>query len=404
MKTLTRLFNIWWLHCLTLAYMTATLGVRVRRRLPTPPVAPAPIAPPRDDAYHRVQPFKLPFDALTVPPQMSESDRRRLKDDDGATLFYDIFARNNELIAILANNIYLPLRDLPPAESRLFDYDRLKITRAGTPLNLKRRIAPPTSSETQSARIQIYEFDFPLGAHQVECDFNGLKRRFKIAHRRLEKTAFLAHSTLFKKDYNLAKRFYDYHRAQGVESFIWYRNGVLEADARARAQADFGADALFVDWPFAYWRFHFDQPELNRNQEHHAQPAQLAHAFYKYAKPLFEYVMFTDFDEYISATKPTLRQTLLDAPECDLYILRNRWCKTLVAQRARRRSTPPLEFISKCRARTRPASAASSCSKPRLKRTSTSIATASRRAELTRPTKFCISPTSILPPIACSPS
>ena len=104
---------------------------------------------------------------------------------------------------------------------------------------------------------------------------------------------FLTLATLFQNDYTIFPLFYNYYKSQGVSHFYMYYNGVITKQIKDFF-AKYSSDIVtLIEWNFHYWNPRtFKYP-------HHAQPAQIHHAIYRYGKSMSEYMISCDLDEYL---------------------------------------------------------------------------------------------------------
>jgi hypothetical protein len=96
----------------------------------------------------------------------------------------------------------------------------------------------------------------------------------------------------------------------------------------------YGSDNVtLIEWNFHYWNPRtFKYP-------HHAQPAQMHHAIYRYGKSISEYVIFCDLDEYlhipVSKNKDnacvgvTLKEYIENYNDIDIFGFCNIWATTV---------------------------------------------------------------------------
>jgi len=151
----------------------------------------------------------------------------------------------------------------------------------------------------------------------------------------------LALTTLFKKDYKLFPLFYSYYKQQGVEHFYMYYNGIITPEIKKTCDYK---DVTLIQWNFKYWNTIGDNPlsaeksciqrtgppESHRYRHmHHAQPAQMHDAIYKYGKDQYAYMIFCDLDEYLYIKNYTLLTYILNNPEIDVFGFCNFWSNTL---------------------------------------------------------------------------
>lgn len=108
-------------------------------------------------------------------------------------------------------------------------------------------------------------------------------------------------STLFKDDYLLFTKYYEYYKALGVNRFYMYYNGIVTPEIAAIFDKP---DVILVEWNYTY-RCHHN----NKYFAPIAQIMQMNAALYKYGKPECEYMAFCDLDEYMYIPSDTTTST-----------------------------------------------------------------------------------------------
>jgi len=147
---------------------------------------------------------------------------------------------------------------------------------------------------------------------------------------------FLAVTTLFKHDHRLFPLFYNYYKEQGVDHFFMYYNGVITEEIKKVFDKP---DVTLVEWNFHYWNTH------GVKYIHHAQTGQMHHALYKYAKDVYDYMIFCDLDEYLHIPKNkciteiapnseeyidnTIRKFITNNPNIEVFGFCNFWSDTI---------------------------------------------------------------------------
>ena len=231
-------------------------------------------------------------------------------------LFFDMFYKNNKLYLILpiyADPIY--------ADPIYSDPIQIKINNTLLHLTDKK-----VNDSGEPAMVYIYDCH---NVYHKECQndyievtviFNNITRKYSLQHIKTERKIDLALTTLFKDDYNIFPIFYDYYTKQGVSHFFMYYNGVSTPKIK-QVLLRF-PNVTLIDWNFQYWT-------KTCKYEHHAQPAQLNHALYRYGKDICEYMIFCDLDEYLYIPKCSLKEKVLANKEIDTFGFCNKWAKTL---------------------------------------------------------------------------
>lgn len=244
-----------------------------------------------------------------------------LKIKDEKFLYFDCFARNKELILILPS--YYEFPEL---------YKDLYVSFGNQQLSLKESII---YEKNEGVIILIYFFDFDVNSFyniDIECTKLNLKTNLNIFHKGIPKTDDLYVSTLFKNDIYLIPNWINHYKNLGFNKFILYCNHPLEKInsliekckniiVEKFKDVNLEQDILFLEWNFNY--FNKDNIEFTNNiplsqYVHHAQPAQINHCLWKYSKPLTNYYLNLDLDEYLLLNGD---QTLNE----DCYIFEGEW-------------------------------------------------------------------------------
>ena len=266
---------------------------------PWVPKCSQPIHPPQHAHYHRVQPFPL-------PNSKEEWDERE------TFLFYNIFARNNELFLVHTRQDHQAFN---------ITYEDIEIT-----MNQQKLVVQEKIESQDRVTIIVYRFDYPFSEHQVVVACKGITKLFTISHVYLTQTGMLLHTTQFQDNHFMLPMFYDYYTKQGVENFVWYYNGVW--NERLRQRYSFRDNVIILNWPYAY---RYKGLPLGQN-------AHMLHALYKYGKPSYAYIGFCDLDEYIHTEESNLRQYILRNPGYLFYNFFNCWSWVLTLRNPRRKN------------------------------------------------------------------
>jgi len=213
---------------------------------------------------------------------------------DLSYLFVDIFCRNNQLICI------------SPIKIKPFIYS-LTISVNGRLLTDYKKILHSHAFYTIVYPIYNVHTDTQV---TVDVVFNNIRKKFILHHRICRPSMGIIHSTLFKDDSFLLNNFIHYHEKQGVEHFFMYYNkkDALEYPSKP--------NVTVIHWDFPY-------------PNNYAQKAHLVHALYKYGKPMSQYILFNDLDEFTYIPNLTLKQLIIDKPGYSAYMFLNVWCDTI---------------------------------------------------------------------------
>ena len=223
---------------------------------------------------------------------------------DTRYLFFDIFARNNEVIFIC------PIYSAPNT-TNLSDIKIESDDVVFTKLNVASYV------EYEPTFVFIYSFK-PTTSESitVTVKYQKTSRQYILPHSIRTPLYTLSATTLFLHDYTMIPQFMGYYKQQGVEHFYLYYNGDIKA-----------IDTEIIpkeNVTLIPWNFHYMYAE---GVVHHAQMGQLNQALYKYAKPQSKYIVCCDLDEYMHVKNQTLSQLLESSKPC--YLFRNYWSKTL---------------------------------------------------------------------------
>lgn len=214
-------------------------------------------------------------------------------------LFFDIFARNNELIIIC-----------PKYNKKLLYTLQIKINN----ISLQDPLIIHAQDELYVIKYNIYNVNND-GNINVNVEFNRIKKSYTLYYKRFNKIYNIVHTTLFKDDGYLLNKFIKYHENQGVEHFFIYYNNTLN-----NLKAITKDNITYIEWAFPY---------RDSNNRCITQPAQLNHALYKYGKLLSKYLLLSDLDEYVHIPKLSLKELITINPNYEAYIFLNNWCDTI---------------------------------------------------------------------------
>jgi hypothetical protein len=238
------------------------------------------------DKYNKIQPF--------------EFDKNRY-------LFFDIFARNNELVIVcpIYSQDYVNFENIT---AKVDDkYLPIKTTKI--------------SYVEAAIAIVIFELNIKDENFQVLIEYNSIIKSFDLLHLNCEKQYFLTQTTLFKDDYYLIRPFYNYYKNQGVEHFYLYYNGF---DNILPSNIYNNDDITLLSWPFKYCN------DKSCKFVRHAQIGQMHHAFYKYGKPMSEFMIFNDLDEYMYIPHKTIIELIKKNISKISFVFLNNWADSSI--------------------------------------------------------------------------
>ena len=208
-------------------------------------------------------------------------------------LFFDIFARNNELIIICPAYDYYEL-----------NYDKIDINMNNNKLKLKYKY---DFIEHEPCVIRIYDLSNLnlLNNQQVDLvvKYNNEIREFNIIHKILKKQYNVVASTLFKNDDYLLDTWFNYYNNQNIEFYFMYVNKKIDKVYNYK-------NTKFIEWDFHYWNKNYNK--YGKNLKHHAQLGQINHCIYKYCKPLSNWCLNIDLDELMYVENKKINQVLDD--------------------------------------------------------------------------------------------
>jgi len=208
-------------------------------------------------------------------------------------LFFDIFYKNNKIYLIMpiynkpANPLQIIIRvnnsDLPLSESFVKDSNEPVLIYVYNVPNADTEIASEIEVEVSCCQItKIYTLQHIISPTPTMPTTPTTPCQY-----------FLTLTTLFHNDYTIFPLFYNYYKSQGVSHFYMYYNGVITQQVKDFFE-EYGSDNItLIEWNFHYWN------PRNFKYSHHAQPAQIHHAIYRYGKNASEYMISCDLDEYL---------------------------------------------------------------------------------------------------------
>ena len=167
--------------------------------------------------------------------------------------------------------------------------------------------------------IFIYDFDNTIkpinNKFMIEISYMDIKHVFDCQDIKIKEKKKLALTTLFKSDYKLFPRFYNYYKNEGVEHFFMYYNGIITSEIKKIFNKE---DVTLIEWNFRFWN------NKQCKYVHHAQLGQMHNALYKYGKDSYEYMIFCDLDEYLHIDNISLLLFVIHN-NLDIYSFRNIW-------------------------------------------------------------------------------
>jgi hypothetical protein len=242
-------------------------------------------------------------------------------------LFFDIFYKNNKIYLIM------PIYNKP-----------------ANPLQISVRVNKDELSVSESfvkdsnEPALIYVYNVPNAdteiASEIEVEISccEVTKNYTLQHIITPTKPcqhFLTLTTLFHNDYTIFPIFYNYYKSQGVSHFYMYYNGVITQQIKDFFE-EYGSDNItLIEWNFHYWN------PRNFKYAHHAQPAQIHHAIYRYGKNASEYMISCDLDEYLhipaklndnnnnNNNSITLKTYIENNVDIDVFGFCNIWATTL---------------------------------------------------------------------------
>ena len=197
---------------------------------------------------------------------------------DDRFLFFDIFARNSQLIAIG-----------PVYPDSFIDYSKVDFNIS---VDGGRVCLTQPSYQERILAVEgcaLWFFDIPKDCLTIEITVSYLSvtRRYSIMHYSFSEKVSLAAAVLFSDDLRLLPTWLNWYINRGVSLFFLYSlPNFLDCLSLPESPT------VKISWPFKYlW---------NDSGWHHAQVAQLNHMLYKFAKTSCDYVLNCDLDEYVT--------------------------------------------------------------------------------------------------------
>jgi len=237
--------------------------------------------------------------------------------DDKDILFFDVFIKDN-LLCVVKPIYYKPTPRLESWQIRV-NGACVKLFENKISLNWRTE-----SMNGEPSWITKYEIpDKAQDVYDVAIKVKEITSSFQLVPHREEKKLFSV-ATLFKYDIEEYGRWYDYYKRQGVDNFYVYYNGTLNDAQKDIIDRD---GVTVINWDFRYVNFPLLQKppkDSHYKYGHHAQPAQINHAFNLFND---DYMLFCDFDEYLEWPHGTLRDMIIEHPDIDIFGFRNCWAK-----------------------------------------------------------------------------
>ena len=229
------------------------------------------------DTYHKINNFKI---------------------DNNNYLFYNIFARNNELI-IINNNLDL-------------NYDNLIINYNNNDLKIKSKIIKKYYDKELNHKFIIIIYEIIINKTidiNINVKYNDNNYNFNLIHLLIPNKQYqLIQTTLFKNDAYLLNMFTTYYLYQGIEHFyIYYNDDINNLNLNNIINLD---NITFIEWNYDYYS----------NQ---AQITSMNHSLYKYAKINSNYILYNDLDEYTYI--PNNKLSNIIESNADTYVFLNVW-------------------------------------------------------------------------------
>jgi len=253
---------------------------------------------------------------------------------DTRLLFFDIFYKNNKIYLIMpiynkpANPLQITIilnnSELSLSESFVKDSNEPALIYVYNVPSMESKIASEIEVEVSCCDItKSYTLSHIISAPSPSSSPMPSTSR----------QHFLTLATLFQNDYTIFPLFYNYYKSQGVSHFYMYYNGVITKQIKDFF-AKYSSDSVtLIEWNFHYWNPRtFKYP-------HHAQPAQIHHAIYRYGKSMSEYMISCDLDEYLHIPVQadndnhrlglTLKKYIDSHSDIDIFGFCNIWATTL---------------------------------------------------------------------------
>jgi hypothetical protein len=249
---------------------------------------------------------------------------------DTRLLFFDIFYKNNKIYLIM------PIYNKPANPLQI------TIIVNNSELSLSESFVKDSNEPAL-----IYVYNVPIMESEIASEIEvevtccEITKTYTLSHiisatsPPIPRQHFLTLATLFQNDYTIFPLFYNYYKSQGVSHFYMYYNGVITKQIKDFF-AKYSSDIVtLIEWNFHYWNPRtFKYP-------HHAQPAQIHHAIYRYGKSMSEYMISCDLDEYLHIPVQadnrkdgygiglTLKKYIDSHSDIDIFGFCNIWATTL---------------------------------------------------------------------------
>lgn len=256
-------------------------------------------------------------DNMDINSNYHQINSLSIGNDGNKYLFFDIFAVNDELILVC------PMYSLKHMNAIDISYnDQILSNR--------------TVMKYYDGPILIIKYKLTKHLTNTNININILYDNNKISEYSLyhlktkpKMHKYLMASTLCKNDHNDIPIYKNFYEQQGCDFFIFYYNGLLNNNILQTHSYD---NALLISWNFPYYVDQKEFDDLNIGHKHpinNAQMGQINHALYKYAKPLFKWMISCDLDEYMYIENNKLIDFLKSCNyECVKF--RNFWAKTIL--------------------------------------------------------------------------
>jgi hypothetical protein len=221
---------------------------------------------------------------FNIEPNYDDVNFFKLKKDK--LLFFDIFARNDELIII--SPVYCDLN---------IDYDDISIIFDNNKLELKHKYH---YIKWEPIITRIYDLKkFNLQDKYILnllVDYKKKRKNFRISYNLIDKQHKIVFSTLFKDDDYLLNTWINYYNNQKIDYFYLYVNKPITEQMK-KDYSKF-KNCKFIQWDFKYWssKCFYSKKKISK---HHAQMGQIYQFIFKYAKPISEWSGVIDLDEYL---------------------------------------------------------------------------------------------------------
>jgi len=241
-------------------------------------------------------------------------------------LFFDIFYKNNKIYLIM------PIYNKPANPLQI----SVRVNK--DELSLSESFVKDSNEPTLIYVYNVPNADTEIASEiEVEISCCEVTKNYTLQHIITPTKPcqhFLTLTTLFHNDYTIFPIFYNYYKSQGVSHFYMYYNGVITQQIKNFFE-EYGSDNIkLIEWNFHYWN------PRNFKYAHHAQPAQIHHAIYRYGKNISEYMISCDLDEYLhipakitngsnNHNSVTLKKYIENNVDIDVFGFCNIWATTL---------------------------------------------------------------------------